>query len=409
MSSEATSLEVQNGAFIPDAAVQKAPVNTLADLTTVKSASLRDFATGRTVFATETADGKREYLPKRSEATALELSQGKYVLDDQVEGSPKGNKVLNKPPLRDFATGLTVFATEAADGRTEYLPKKSEATALELNQGRYINDEDVSAKAPLGAENAMSDRPPKYDLGKERKVYAVNTPDGKTINLPREGEANGLELAKGLFIPDDVVAAHESKRRRTALRDDAADVAQRRAQRAAKLPAGINRRNDREPPIPVRKAKDGTPLWDGFTPPEVSQEKQQETLKNLKPKYDIGKERMLYPTETAQGKVEYLPLQRDASNEEKFLRLYAAFMPPEPLEEFLANAEAQGEISRQSFVTKQGEVKAFAEEDIEGALEQVPSLVLRSAQLVSDSTRQIPELQQQFSPLSAGSHRKPQP
>ncbi|MEP0914607.1 hypothetical protein NDI45_27275 [Leptolyngbya sp. GB1-A1] len=396
VSSEATSLEVQNGAFIPDAAVQKAPVNTLADLTTVKSASLRDFATGRTVFATETADGKREYLPKRSEATALELSQGKYVPDEQVEVPPKGNKVLNKPPLRDFATGRTVFATAAVDGSTEYLPKKSEATALELNQGRYLNDEDVTAKAPLGAENAMSDRPPKYDLGKGRKVYPVNTPEGKTIYLPRKGEADGLELAKGLFIPDDVVANHESQRRRTALRDDAADGLQRRAQRAAKLPAGVNRRNDREPPIPVRQAEDGTPLWDGFTPPEVSEEKQHETLKTLKPKYDIGKERMLYPTETAQGKVEYLPLHRDASSEEKFLKRHAAFVPPELLENFLTNAEAQGEITRQSFVTKQGDVRAYSQEDINNVFEQAPTLVLRSAQLVSDSARQTHELQQRF-------------
>lgn len=405
--SEATSLEVKIGAFIEDAAVQRDPVNTLANLTTVKPASLRDFATGRTVFATENADGKREYLPKQSEATALELSQGKYIPNSQVEVPPKTNKILNKPPLRDFATGRTVFATETADGTREYLPKQSEATALELSQGRYVNDDDVSAKAPLGTENAMSDRPPKYDLGKGRKVYAVKVPSSDktkpgdttkfdTIYLPREGDASGLELAKGLFIPDDVVANHESQRRRTALRDDAADIAQRRAQRAAKLPAGVNRKEDK-PPIPVREAEDGTKLWDGFTPSEVSEKKQQETLKNLKPKYDIGKGRMLFPTETAQGKVTYLPLHRDASDEEKFLGLYAAFVPPEPLEEFLANAEAQGEIERQSFVTKRGEVKAFAEKDIKDALERAPILVLRSAQLVSDTVRQIPQLRQQFS------------
>jgi len=396
LASEATSLEVKNGAFIADAAVQKDPVNTLADRTTVKPASLRDFASGRTVFATETTDGKREYVPKKSEATALELSQGKYVLDNQVEVPPRNNKVLNKPPLRDFASGRTVFATETTDGSTEYLPKRSEATAVELSQGRYVNDEKVSAKSPLGAENAMSNLPSKYDLGKGRKVYAVNTPEGKTIYLPREGEANGQELAKGLFIPDDIVAQHESKRRRTALRDDAANVAQRRAQRATKLPAGVNRRSSSAAPIPVHKAKDGTELWDGFTPPQVSEEKQRETLKSLKPKYDIGKGRMLYPTETAQGKVEYLPLFKDASAEERFLGLYAAFVPPEPLEDFLANAETQSQIARQTFASNRGNVKAYSQEDIDTLFDQPPTLVLRSAQLVSDTARQILQLQQQF-------------
>ncbi len=408
---EATSLEVQNGAFIADAAVQKDPVNTLevqkapVNTTAVKLASLRDFATGRTVFATKTADGKRvEYLPKESEATALELSQGKYVPDAQVEvAPPRNNEVLNKPPLRDFATGRTVFAIKA-NGRTEYLPKRSEATALELSQGRYVDDEDVSAKAPLGAENAMSNLPSKYDVGKGRKVYAVKTPDGKTIYLPREGDADGLELAKGIFIPDDIVAQHESQRRRTALQDNAADNAQRRAQRAAKLPAGVNRRSNNAPPIPVRKAKDGTEdtvLWDGFTPPDVSEEKQQQTLEKLRPKYDIGKGRMLYPTETAQGKVEYLPLFRDARPEERFLGLYAAFVPPESLQDFLANAENQGEITRRSFASDRGNVKAYAQKDIDTLFDQAPTLVLRSAQLVSDSARQTPQLQQQFNSRQA--------
>ncbi|GAB4384354.1 MAG: hypothetical protein Kow00121_47700 [Elainellaceae cyanobacterium] len=389
-----------------DKAGKKDPVNTLLDLTSLKQPSVYDVGKGRTLFATETADGKREYLPRESEASEQELGLGKYVPDKAVEVPPKNGKPINKEPLRDFATGRTLFATKATNNKKDgkkydYFPRKSEATALELSQGRYVDDDDISAKAPLGEQHAMSNRPPKYDLGKGRKVYAVkipgdNTKPDQTIYLPRKGDASGMELAKGLFIPDDVVANHESQRRRTALRDDGADVAQRRAQRAAKLPAGVNRKED-QPPVPVREAEDGTKLWDGFTPPEVSEEKQQETLKNLKPRYDIGKRRMLYPAETFQGKVKYLPLHRDASDEEKFLGLYAAFVPPEPLEEFLANAEAQGEIVRQSFVTKRGEVKAFKEKDIKKALEQAPILVLRSAQIVSDSARQIPELQQQFS------------
>ncbi|WP_206602820.1 hypothetical protein [Leptolyngbya ohadii] len=418
---EATALEIQNGAFLPDEAVQKDPVK----WTTGELVSVRDVGRGRTLFAMKTEDRKSEYLPRAKDATALELSLGKYVPNEAVEVPPKNGKPINKEPLRDFATGRTLFATKATNNKKDggkkdddkddgkeydYFPRESEATALELSQGRYVKDDDISAKAPLGEQHAISDRPPKYDPGKGRKVYAVKIPSSDktkpgdetkfdTIYLPREGDASGLELAKGLFIPDDVVAAHESKRRRTALRDDVADVDQRRAQRAAKLPAGVNRKEDKSI-VPVREVEDGTKtklkLWDGFTPPEISEEKQHETLKTLKPKYDIGKGRMLYPTETVQGKVEYLPLHDDASDEEKFLGLYAAFVPPEPLEEFLGDAEAQGEIVRQSFVTKRGNVVAFKEEDIKKALERAPTLVLRSAQLVSDSARQVPELQQHF-------------
>jgi len=359
----------------------------------------RDFATGRTLFPVESG-GKTQYVPLASEATSLEVKNGAFIADAAVQKDPVNtlaDRTTVKPAsLRDFASGRTVFATETTDGSTEYLPKRSEATAVELSQGRYVNDEKVSAKSPLGAENAMSNLPSKYDLGKGRKVYAVNTPEGKTIYLPREGEANGQELAKGLFIPDDIVAQHESKRRRTALRDDAANVAQRRAQRATKLPAGVNRRSSSAAPIPVHKAKDGTELWDGFTPPQVSEEKQRETLKSLKPKYDIGKGRMLYPTETAQGKVEYLPLFKDASAEERFLGLYAAFVPSEPLEDFLANAETQSQIARQTFASNRGNVKAYSQEDIDTLFDQPPTLVLRSAQLVSDTARQILQLQQQF-------------
>lgn len=241
----------------------------------------------------------------------------------------------------------------------------------------------------------MSNLPPRYDIGKGRKVYAVKTKDGDTLYLPRESEANGLERARGVFIPDDTVDQHERKRRRTALQDNSADLAQRRAQRASKLPGGMARKPNTSPE-PVSRANDGTPLWDGFSPPSVSDEKQRQTLAKLRPKYDLGKGRILYPTETAQGKIEYLPLLEDASHRERIRGLYAAFVPLEPLEDFLANAETQNQIARQTFATPRGDVRAFAQEDISTLFEQAPTLVLRSAQLVSDSAREIPELQQQF-------------
>ena len=44
-----------------------------------------------------------------------------------------------------------------------------------------------------------------------------------------------------------------------------------------------------------------------------------------------------------------------------------------------------------------GEVKAYTQEAIDSAFENAPSLVLRSAKMVSEVARQTPQLQQQFS------------
>ncbi|NEQ65192.1 MAG: hypothetical protein F6K21_06780 [Symploca sp. SIO2D2] len=387
---EATARERRLGLFVANDSVQKEAINTLLDPATVEPASVRDFNTGRTLFATETANGKREYLPKESEATALELSQGKYLPDAQVEVPPIGNEVLNKRPLFEFNSQRNLFATKATDGSIEYLPKKSDATAFELSQGRYVNDGEISLKAPLGAENAMSNRKPRYDIGKGHIIYGVETKEGETLYLPRESDASGLERAQGLFIPDNAVDHHESKRRRTTLEDNSAAVAQHRARRADKLAGGVTARSSDSTPAPVRQATDGTALWDGFTPVKVSEEKQRETLARLRPKYDLGKGRMVYPTETAKGKIEYLPLLEDASNSERIFGLYAAFVPPEPLQNFLASAEDQNQIARQSFATERGEVSAYSQEDIDAAFEQAPTLVLRSAKLVIDRDRQTP-------------------
>jgi len=397
---DASDAEKDSGAFIKDDDISKEPVNELAKPGEVKSQTLRDFATGRTLFATTTVDKDGntvvEYLPKRDEATAQELSQGKYVQNEAVEKDSIAKDVLDKRPKYDFGRGRDLFAVETADG-IKYIPKKGDATAEELAAGLYVEDDAISSKAPLGAANAMSNKPPTFDIGKGRKLYGVTTPDGKTRYLPMESEASDREKLSGYFIPDKVVEDHERKRRRTAMKDDSADHALRRAQRADKLAGGVTRSNIDTPPRPVREAKDGTELWDGFSLPEVSREKQRETLSKLRPRYDLGKGRMVYPTEMPNGKIAYLPLARDASSQERVREYYAAFVPLEPLEQFLQRDDIIDDIAPQNFETEEGEVLAYAQADIKRAFEQAPQLVLRSAQFVSDVARETPELQQQFS------------
>lgn len=222
--------------------------------------SKRDLATGRILFPVD-HQGKIQYLPIASEATPQELKLGLFVANDSVQQNPVNSPLdpatEKRPFVQEVSTGRTLFPTLNAKGKREYLPQKSEATALELSRGKYIDDDAISRKAPLGTANAMSPLSPTYDLGKGRQVYAVKTPAGKTLRLPRESEADGWERTQGLFIPDDIVDAHE--RQRPVRQDNAAAAAQsqRRAQRAARLPAGVTRQPDRpRPPAPARRATD---------------------------------------------------------------------------------------------------------------------------------------------------------
>ncbi|NEO78819.1 hypothetical protein [Moorena sp. SIO4G3] len=234
---EATPQELAEGRYLEGFAA-KDPVNQIEEAANFNRPTVKDTNTGRTLFATTTTNWfgnkKTEYLPRQSEATDGELLAGKYIpeQDSIVE------EVLNKLPRYDFGNQRDLFAVKADDGSTQYWPKKSQATAKELSEGQYVPDVWISQNAPLGPGNAMTNAAPKFDIDNNRKIFAVITKDGNTTYLPRKSKATSEEKAQGLFIPDDVVEEHESKRRRTALRDDSADIAQRRAQRAQRQEGG---------------------------------------------------------------------------------------------------------------------------------------------------------------------------
>ena len=396
--SEANPHERKLGLFVSNASIKKDPVNTLSangkSIRELVSQNINGDEIYRTLFATENADGKTEYLPKESEATAGQLNQGKYVPDDQVENPPKGNTIVNgegNQPLWEFNEQRILFATETADGKREYLPKRSEATAAELQAGNYVNDEDISEQAPLGKLNSMSNEKPRYDPGKERTVFPVKTKDGKVIYLPDASSADAFERARGLYIPDDIVDKHERKRRRTGLKDYSADQDQLRAQRAKKLAGGATG-NTNQITEPITEATDGTAIWDGFTLPQISEQRQSEVLQTLKAKYDLGKGRMVYPTETAKGKIEYLPLLSDATTDERIDQRYVAFVPLQPLEDFLQ--DPNNGVQQKTFDTEQGQISGYAQEDVNQAFSAAPQLVLRSARLVTEAAQQNPALQQ---------------
>ncbi|NEQ35260.1 MAG: hypothetical protein F6K40_02640 [Okeania sp. SIO3I5] len=235
---QATAQELAEGRYLKGFA-PKDPVNTIEEASKYERPTVTEFSTGRTLFATTTTNwlgqSKTEYLPQESEATEQELLTGKYI----PEKNSIVREVLNKRPRYDFENQRDLFAVKADDGSNHYWPKKSKASAKEFSEGRYVEDEAISQNAPLGPANAMSNVAPEYDAKNKRKMFAVITKEGDTSYLPRKSKATKEEKDQGLYIPDDVVDDHESKRRRTALLENTADLALRRAERAAQRPGGV--------------------------------------------------------------------------------------------------------------------------------------------------------------------------
>jgi hypothetical protein len=248
--SEATAAELSQGKFVPDREVRKDPVNTLSP----GGETSEELSTGRTLFATKRPDGKGkpEYLPKESEATAAELRQGKFVRDEEVEAPPIDNTVLGNDPVYEFENQRRLFATARADGTIEYLPKRSNATAKELQTGRYVHDEAVP-RTSLGEIYNMGNKPAKYDRTNDRTMYPVSVKvkseeegkeESRTVYLPRKSKVIGKEeKEKGLYIPDDKVDRHERKVQNTALKNNDADIQKQRAKRAAGLPGAVKGSN----------------------------------------------------------------------------------------------------------------------------------------------------------------------
>ncbi|WP_299466483.1 hypothetical protein [uncultured Microscilla sp.] len=285
------------------------------------------------------------------------------------------------------------------------MPKKSEATDAEKRAGLFVDDADVEAAQPKGKAPAEGGKP-KYDIGKGRNIYPTKDENGKIVYLPKESEATDFEKSRGLFVHD----ADEGNPQRNTATDPKGDTngsqhQQRRSARAGNLAAASADDETGKPrdlkKRPVPKAKDGTPLWDGKTMPEVDAEVSQNLLKNLKPKYDIGKGRMLYPTEIAPGKIGYLPLKDEASPQEQAAGVYLRLVPEEPLEEFLERNKA--EVPANRYEVDEGNVKARSETALAQAISRHQPLVLRSQRYLNEFAKATPSLGQEWEASTASS------
>lgn len=145
---------------------------------------------------------------------------------------------------------------------------------------------------------------------------------------------------------------------------------------------------------PVIEADDGTELWDGSTPPDVDEAVRKAFLKDLKPKYDIGKGRMVYPTgeiNALTGAPYYMPLPEEASEYESQKGLFASIVPEQPLDEF-----AKEKLSSGQFEAGGKTLEAYSLEDVKKAFSENAKFVLQSQRSLDHLAQNAVSLQQQW-------------
>lgn len=420
-----------------------------------------DFTKGRQVYATVNKEGKTEYLPKESDASDSEKKRGLFIKDSAIEKLQPGSstkKLSSDSPKMDVARGRKVYGAETVNAAGEtvvvFFPRKSDATPTEIDNGAFVEDALINANASDGTPNKILKQRPKYDIGRGRTVYPTLGTDGdgnpKVVYLPRESDASSSERADGLFVKDSEandldderaiaaafkvgtddpryqeLRANRAKKRAGFKRTNApsrADIGRNRRVYPAEVAPGVIKylplksettaqelrlglfvesstfvdENARDAQgrrdvakLPFRTADDGTPLWDGVTLPEPDVDAERSILSQLKPKYDLGLQRMLYPTETAPDQIEFLPLKEDATREEEANGLFVTLVPEESIDLLVPSPNRPFEVGGQP-------LKAFAQEAVEQAFLQVENYVLRSNAFQRSLLLDDPAVQQEW-------------
>ena len=155
-----------------------------------------DKTRGRNLYATQGDDGETVYLPQKSDATPAELLKGQFVKDvdsgkDAIDG---------KSPKKDrWYKGRNLYATKGDDGKTVYLPQRSEATPAELLKGQFVKDVDAGKDIVDG--DGLSPKPDRWYRG--RNLYPTRDDDGNIIYLPQKSDATPSERLKGQYVKDE--------------------------------------------------------------------------------------------------------------------------------------------------------------------------------------------------------------
>ena len=334
-----------------------------------------DIGKNRLVYPSKGDDGKTRYLPRESAATRDEIKKGLFIKMPE-----KGPMEVDPALTRKFdvGKGRFIYPVKDANGKISYLPREGEASKIEKENGAFVKNIAVVQKVEPNLKA-------KYDIGKGRYVFPVEGANNKVEYLPKREDANNFELANGLFVKNEDVEGLEPIEERRIRR------ARRLSKKKPEPPATDDqgRRNLKTRPIP--EAKDGTALWNMKDIPEIDVEKERKLLRALKPKYDIGKGRMIYPTLNDQGETIYLPLKDEANDKELKDGIFAEFIPKEGMAKFIAD-----NISKQEMEVESGKVTAITEDDLTSAFGNVDDLVLRPHKAVLSAISSNEDLQQEW-------------
>ncbi|MEM9337340.1 MAG: hypothetical protein AAGA66_01325 [Bacteroidota bacterium] len=248
---------------------------------------------GRNLYPAKGKDGNLTYLPQKSDATPKELREGQFVKDvDTGKEAAEGT-----PPRADRMRGRNLYATVGEDGKTTYLPQKSEATPKELLEGTFVKDLD------LGKE--VSDGPTKKDKWyKGRNLYPVRDADGKVTYLPQRSEATPSEIQKGDFVKDV---------------DSGRDVLDGTPPKPDRWYRGRNlypTLDDKGQTIYLPQKSEATPAERLSGRYVKDEDNGKEAIDGYTPKEDKARGRNLYAALGDEGEVIYLPQESEATPKE---------------------------------------------------------------------------------------------
>ena len=334
-----------------------------------------DLGEGRLVYPRKGDDGKTRYLPRESAATRDELKKGLFIKMAQKEAREIDPNLKRK---FDIGKGRFIYPVKEANGKISYMPRESEASDVEIENGAFVKDKVIVQKV---AENLKA----KYDLGKGRYVFPVEGPNKKVEYLPKKDDANDFELSNGLYVKNEDVAEMEPKTEKRIRRVTPKS-------KAKPEPPALDEQGRRNLfTRPISKAKDGTGLWNSRDIPGIDLSRERPLLRALKPKYDLGKQRMIYPVQSTSGKTEYLPLKDEATEKEIKNGAFAEFVPPDGLQKLIRDKLPKDEIDVEG-----GKIKAIKEEDLANALSTAPELVLKSHKSVLETFESDPWVRQEW-------------
>lgn len=235
-----------------------------------------------------------------------------------------------KKPIYDVLKGRNVYSVIDASGKKRYVSKESEASAREKAKGLFIKDsskesdatqeernqglyvEESSLNLPVQAKQASEGGLPIRDLGKDRKVYPTISEQGNPVFLPRARDVTAYEKRKGLFVTDDSAAA-QTQGKQMASGNPIRDLGKNRMVYPTE--------SSSETIVFYPRQSEATPdeITKGqfVTDESVKDQIEKKASQKEEAKYNKDKNRFEYPYEDQEGEITYLPKESEASEEEK--------------------------------------------------------------------------------------------